>query len=55
MFSNPKILLMLKYCSCQITLVVVGGGGSSLGALSPSISVVVVMNIFSMFATSLFD
>jgi hypothetical protein len=45
---------MLKDCSYWITLVVLGGWGSSLGALSPSISIV-GMNIFSMFATSLLD
>jgi len=46
---------MLEDCSYRITLVIVGGGGSSLGAFNPSISIVVVMNIFSMFATSLLD
>jgi hypothetical protein len=38
-----------------INEVVVGGARSPLGTLSPSISMVVVMNTFSMSATSLLD
>jgi hypothetical protein len=38
-----------------INEVVVGGGGNLLEALTPSVSMVVVMNTFSMFATSFLD
>jgi hypothetical protein len=34
---------------------VLGGGGSPLGALKPHVSMVVVVNRSSMFATSLLD
>lgn len=46
---------MLEDCSCLITLVIVRGGGSSSGALNPYVSIVVVMNKFSMLATSLLN
>jgi hypothetical protein len=38
-----------------INEVMVGGQESFLGALSPSISMIVVTNAFSMFATSMLD
>jgi hypothetical protein len=38
-----------------INEVMVGGGGSFLRALNLSISMVIIVNIFSMFATSLLE